>query len=162
MNALDKVRALVAEWRAEADDAEVNALEADSIGLNDAAKSSDKHAKLLRVVANELSALLHELQAMARDAEGPLLVNVLFQQGDDPFIFAVHGRATVADLSQIESDVRDNLEMFDKGDGEYQFNAFYFSGQYGEYGRCELPSGLELSLARYAAIDQSREGGNAS
>ena len=46
--------ALADRWRDEANDAELCALEADSIGLDESAKSSDAHAKWLRHCANEL------------------------------------------------------------------------------------------------------------
>jgi hypothetical protein len=51
------VDALIAKWRREADECDINALEADSIGLNDAAKASDRHATHLRTCADELAAL---------------------------------------------------------------------------------------------------------
>ncbi len=50
--------ALHASLVEQADDAELNALEADSIGLDDAAKRSDATEKVLRRVAGELNALL--------------------------------------------------------------------------------------------------------
>lgn len=56
--ASDAVRGLVAKWRREADENEVNALEADSIGINKSAIVHDARSKLLRENADELERAL--------------------------------------------------------------------------------------------------------
>jgi len=72
--------------------------------------------------------------------------------GDDPFIYAVRGMATLAVLDEIEAELLSNSDdHLDKGAGEYLFTASYIEGQYGEFGRCELPPGWELSQDSFAA-----------
>lgn len=59
---LQPLWALVEKFEREAGENEINALEADSLGLNEAAKSSDKRAKLLEAIASELRATLEAMQ----------------------------------------------------------------------------------------------------
>jgi len=78
------------------------------------------------------------------------LIEILFQEGDPPFICGVNGMVTTGVLDKIESDVTENaVNYFDQGDGVYLFEASYFSGQYGEFGRCELAPCWELDLVLF-------------
>ena len=59
---LQPLWALVEKLEHEAGENEINALEADSLGLNEAAKNSDKRAKLLEAIASELRLTLEAMQ----------------------------------------------------------------------------------------------------
>lgn len=65
-NAADALERLEQKWRKQADDNEMNALEADSIGLSDAAKTSDRCAKAFTECANELA----NIRASLADRQG--------------------------------------------------------------------------------------------
>ena len=71
------------------------------------------------------------------------IIDVAYMDGEKPFIFAVHGRATVEILESIEKELAENPP--EKGDGDYRYEATHFEGQYGEYGVCEIAPGWELS-----------------
>ncbi len=68
---------------------------------------------------------------------------------EDTFICAVNGRVPVSALVEIEGQLRE--EEFEKGHGLYLFEACYFSGQYGEFGMCEIAPGWELTLIEFNA-----------
>lgn len=90
-----------------------------------------------------------------------LKVEVIFLQGDEPFICAVYGRCTTYCLAEIELDMKSMREDF-TDDGEYEITCSYFKGQYDEYGRCELPPGWELSITRYTPVPENVEVSEAS
>lgn len=82
-----------------------------------------------------------------------IFIKVMWMDGDDPFIFHVNGPATISVLQEIEADIKENgLGCMHKGDGNYELEADYFEGQYGEYGRCELAPGWELSLIDFVPL----------
>jgi hypothetical protein len=82
-----------------------------------------------------------------------LLVEFFHQSGEDLFICGVTGRVTVRELEKIEVECRSEMsDEFDKGDGSYLFEARWYSGQYGEYGQCELPPGWELSPIAFRSV----------
>lgn len=68
---------------------------------------------------------------------------------EETFICAVNGRISVSALLEIERQLRE--EEFEKGHGLYLFEACYFSGQYGEFGMCEIAPGWELTLIAFNA-----------
>lgn len=72
--------------------------------------------------------------------QASLIVDVYRAEGDDPFICAVHGKATIEVLTQIEEAIREHAD-FGKGDGVYRYEPEWFAGQFGEYGQCELRPG---------------------
>jgi hypothetical protein len=83
-----------------------------------------------------------------------LMVEVFYQAGDDPFVCGVTGHVTVESLFKIEAECRnEGADFFDKGDGSYLFEASWFSGQYGEYGQCELPPGWDMVLVAFEDAD---------
>lgn len=92
---------------------------------------------------------------------GSPLLEVLVMEGTDPFVTAAHGRITTV-IDSVEKDLLENpLDYFDeKGEGLYIFRAHFFSGQYGEFGQCELAPGWELDLLSFepmeVAIDAAR------
>ena len=84
-----------------------------------------------------------------------LLVEFFHQAGDEPFICGVSGHATVEGLAKIEAECKAEADdIFEQGDGSYLFEARWFSGQYGEYGQCELPPCWELSLQAFEPADE--------
>lgn len=82
-----------------------------------------------------------------------LIVDVYRAEGDDPFICAVRGRATIEVLTQIETAIREHAD-FAKGDGVYRFEPIWFAGQFGEYGQCELRPGWGFDEVGYEAPGQ--------
>lgn len=91
--------------------------------------------------ACEAQTLHNEGVQAGREAEQPaLIVDVYHAEGDDPFICAVRGKATIDVLTQIEEAIRENAD-FGKGDGVYSYEPTWFAGQFGEYGQCELRPG---------------------
>ena len=107
-------------------------------------------------------AFLHRgLFAGAGDAEAGVArvrtIELLFEAqvlrlegGEDPFICAINGRIALDPLCEIEEQLRDE-EEFSHGEGLYLYEARYFSGQYGEYGMCEIAPGWELTLLEHNA-----------
>lgn len=85
-----------------------------------------------------------------------LKIEVFSMQGDEPFICAVYGKCTTYDLAEIELEMKSMLEDF-VNDGDYEISCNYFKGQYGEYGRCELPPGWELSITGFTPISDDTE-----
>lgn len=84
-----------------------------------------------------------------------LLVEVFYQSGNDPFICGVIGHATAESLHRIEKDCLENKEdIFDIGDGNYLFEANWFSGQYGEHGQCEFPPCFELEIVAFEEVKE--------
>ena len=95
----------------------------------------------------------------AQPERAPLTVDVFYLDGHDPFICGVHGKLTVAALSEIELDIQENPD-FKKGDGVYSYSVTRFEGQYGFEGRCELSPGWELVEHEFTPIDEGiKQGG---
>lgn len=90
-----------------------------------------------------------------------LKVEVIFLQGDEPFICAVYGRCTTYCLAEIELEMKSMLEDF-IDDGEYEITCSYFKGQYDEYGRCELSPGWELSITGFTPLPEDAKAMEAS
>ena len=83
-----------------------------------------------------------------------LIIEFFYLEGETPFICGVNGKITVDELARIEKEsIAEGDALFDKGEGSYLFNAIWFSGQYGEYGRCELPPCFELYLTEFIPVD---------
>lgn len=90
--------------------------------------------------------------------KGELQVEFFHQAGDETFICGVIGHATVETLATIEAEcIAEMADLFDKGDGSYLFQATWLSGQYGEYGQCELAPCWEVLLIAF----EEAEGGEA-
>jgi len=97
-------------------------------------------------------------EIMARSVEKEnLFIEIFYLSGDDPFIFGVNGRVTVAELNSILSDAQDS-ELFDHGDGDYLCAASYNEAQTGEYGVIEIPAYWELSVLHFEPIPLQEEG----
>ena len=79
-----------------------------------------------------------------------------FDENDSapPFICAVYGKITTCQLDEIEDDLAENWDY--ENTGAYTFRANYFSGQYGEYGYCELAPGWELDLVNFEPVEWSK------
>lgn len=82
-----------------------------------------------------------------------LKISVAYTKGDDPFICHVNGKCTIQDLQEIESELQ-NVISDSHEEGEYFLDCQYFAGQYGEYGRCELEPGWELTIDSYTPIPE--------
>lgn len=90
-----------------------------------------------------------------------LKVTMWYRAGDDPFICEVHGGATLDCLGMIEQDATDNpAETFARGDGVYTFDATWFPGQYGDFGRCEFAPCYELSVVDYKPLETEEPAAN--
>ncbi len=87
---------------------------------------------------------------------GNLTISVLYMEPGEPFIFEITGKATVANLQEIEAQLVEDVanEAFPNGDGEYVFSVTHYEGQYGEYGRCEIAPGWEFDLIAYDRFDE--------
>ncbi len=84
----------------------------------------------------------------------PLLVDVFHMAGHEPFVCGVNGRATVADLCEIERDLGgEGSDLLAQGDGVYLFEAYWQEAQADEYGRVELPAYWDLSLVTVKPFD---------
>lgn len=115
---------------------------------------------------NEVNEPKAQLEAVPLDCKvmpsnlDALMVEFFYQAGDDPFVCGVTGHVTTEALFKIEAEAKQESEsLFDKGDGSYLFEATWFSGQYGEYGQCELPPGWDLE---WVAFEEADLGHNAS
>ena len=86
--------------------------------------------------------------------DGKTTVELFYLEGDDgPFVCAVNGHITKEAIEEIEQDIKDNgMEVFDKGDGSYIFEAVWQEGQYGPEGRCEIAPYIELELLEFHVI----------
>lgn len=130
----------------------------ESLGVVDAYSAQeyprlrDAHAAVAALIARnaELEAdnKAHDWQTLDR----PLL-KVFFMKGDDPFVFAAHGRIAGI-IEEVEKDLRENPPSWfeEYGDGDYTFRANYFEGEYGDYGRCVFPAGWELDLLAFEPL----------
>lgn len=96
---------------------------------------------------------LEAASASASQAQPALTVDVYRAEGDDPFICAVRGKATIEVLTEIEAAIREHAD-FGKGDGVYRFEPTWFAGQFGEYGQCELRPGWGFDEIGYAATSE--------
>lgn len=77
-----------------------------------------------------------EPAAPARDA---LRLKACLFDGHDPFVFYVEGMMTARVLSVVDEELTANKDdIFKDGQGDYEFTATHFYGQYGFEGRCEL------------------------
>lgn len=78
-----------------------------------------------------------------------VVVEVLYLDGGEyPFICAVDGRICISALIEIEKSVIEQ-EDFSDGAGLYLCEANYYSGQYGEFGMCEIAPGWEITRLGY-------------
>jgi len=78
-----------------------------------------------------------------------VVIEVLrLEGGEEPFVCAINGRISLAALEEIEKSLREEQE-FEHGEGLYLYEAHYFSGQYGEFGMCEIAPGWELTLLEH-------------
>lgn len=81
---------------------------------------------------------------MSFNKRGVILEVLYLEGGEDPFICAVNGRICIEAMAEIEKTLREE-EDFSHGEGLYLYEAHYFSGQYGEFGMCEISPGWELT-----------------
>lgn len=79
---------------------------------------------------------------------GVVLEVLRLEGGEDPFVCAVNGRICVSALQEIEKCLVEDQD-FEHGEGLYLYEAHYFSGQYGEFGICEIAPGWELTLLEH-------------
>ncbi|WP_407210269.1 hypothetical protein [Citrobacter portucalensis] len=74
-----------------------------------------------------------------------------------PYICGVRGACTIEDLQAIEKEIIENRDERLPTDGTYAIEANFFSGQYGEYGRCELAPGWEWEVVEFSPFDYQEE-----
>ena len=66
-------------------------------------------------------------------------IKVFYQNGDDKFIFWIHGGFTVESLNEIENELNDpECQILFIEDGEYLLNVHWEKEQRGNYGMIEL------------------------
>lgn len=82
-----------------------------------------------------------------------LRVTAAYLTGDGPFICHVDGACTIKALQEIESEIASEFSGFND-DGSYTFICHWFAGQYGDYGRCELSPGWELTLETFTPVPE--------
>jgi len=101
--------------------------------------------------AFEIWQAARERQASMPFNETNLKIQIFYQQGDDPFICGVYGGITQDILAEIEKDTIDNLDLFDRGDGDYLFLAMPRQGQqsFPETGQWDFPPHWELELLKF-------------
>lgn len=75
----------------------------------------------------------------------------------EPFICGVRGACTIEDLQAIQKEIIENRGDHLPEEGTYAIDAFWFKGQYGEHGRCELAPGWEWEITEYSPFDFSGE-----
>jgi len=133
----------------------------DGSGFEVYAKSVDDVVNKLTDLDNQLEAALERNRGLraqlaaaqqAQPERAALTVDVFYLDGHDPFICGVHGKLTVAALSEIERDIQANPD-FKKGDGVYSYTITRFEGQYGFEGRCELAPCWELVAHEFTPVD---------
>lgn len=74
-----------------------------------------------------------------------LTIEVLYMgTGEQPFVCAINGRISMGAFRAIEKELREEQE-YSGGAGLYLYEAKYDSGQYDEFGRCEIRPGWELT-----------------
>ena len=76
-------------------------------------------------------------------------VTFCLAEPEEPFICYVKGNFTVSDLGEIEEIFVENLLEFMSETNEellVTYSCSWDKGQYGEYGRCELPPGWVLEV----------------
>lgn len=71
----------------------------------------------------------------------------------EPYICGVHGACTIEDLQAIQEEIVENRGDHLPEQGTYAIEAFWFKGQYDEYGRCELAPGWEWEIAEFSPFD---------
>lgn len=82
-------------------------------------------------------------------------IEVCYQAGDVMYICGAKGPATTSMLCSIEDGLdKDKEHYFDKGDGNYLFEATWGPAQYSKDGRCELPMSWDLDLVRFVPVEQ--------
>lgn len=74
-----------------------------------------------------------------------------------PFICGVRGACTIEELQAIQKEIVENRGDHLPEEGTYAIEAFWFKGQYDEYGRCELAPGWEWEITEYSPFDFSGE-----
>lgn len=110
--------------------------------------------------ANRLRALLDAIDSRPAPSSSErvaltvsLRLKVCLLDGHDPFVFWSHGMATAYVLSKIDAELTANLdEIFKDGQGDYEFTATHFDGQYGFEGRCELAPGWEFEQTGFVSL----------
>ncbi len=90
----------------------------------------------------------------AAPATDALRLKVCLLDGHEPFVFWIHGMATAYVLSKIDAELTANIDdIFKDGQGDYEFTATHFDGQYGFEGRCELAPGWEFEQTGFTSLD---------
>ena len=75
----------------------------------------------------------------------------------EPFICGVRGACTIEQLQDIQETIIENRDDHLPHEGTYVIEAFWFKGQYGERGCCEVSPGWEWEIADFSPLDISGE-----
>lgn len=82
-----------------------------------------------------------------------IMIEALFQKGDDPFICGAHGQVSAQAITEMEEEMKDySDDHFTKGDGSYLFEASFDAGEY-EFGCCIHAPYWELTLVDFRPMD---------
>ncbi len=87
----------------------------------------------------------------------PLVEVCWMGTGDPPFICGLHGNPCSLVLDVVEKDYIDNPDLWDstfnKGVGNYLFEATWNPPQIGDYGRVELPGYWDMEFLEFQSVD---------
>lgn len=87
---------------------------------------------------------------------GKRLVELLWQQGDNPFVCGVNGMITRDCIESIEKEMAENPEwcdeLFGNGDGYYLFDAKWEQAEHDAYGQVVNPGYWDLSLVGFREL----------
>ncbi len=89
---------------------------------------------------------------------GRTIIEVCYLKGHPPFICGVDGAVADSMLADIEQDLIDHLDPFDKGSGCYLFKPHWESPQIGDEGRVELPGYWDLEPLGFEPMEEPPAG----
>lgn len=85
---------------------------------------------------------------------GNVLMEIFHDGGPEPFVCAIHGCICLEQVEAAQKDFRENMpDKLDQGEGIYTFSFYYDSGQFDDYGRCEIAPGWGFDFVSYEAFE---------
>lgn len=76
---------------------------------------------------------------------------------DESFIISVDGKFGIGEIGSLEEALPEEItegDQFTYGIGEYDFSVSYDSGQFGEYGQCEIRPHWEFDFLEFRPEQQ--------
>ena len=104
-------------------------------------------------IPDGIYSLAHSVEAAG---QGELRVKVCYlEEGQPPFVFWVHGKATADAIGSMNADLEANRDdILRSGYGDYEITGSYYPGQYGFEGRCELAPGWEFNQVGFEPLPE--------